>query len=570
MDKARVGTILAEIAVLLALKGENPFKANAYANAARRLEGLTEDLGALVREDRLGELPGFGPSLVAKVTELVRTGRLRYYEDLKAEIPQGVLDLLRIPGLGPKRARLLREALGISSLGELEYACHENRLLRLKGFGETLQRKVLEGIAFAKRQQDLHLFPKAWAEAERLRAWLARLPGVTRAEVAGSLRRRKEVVKDIDLLVACRAPAAVMTAFRRMPGVASVIGSGETKTSLRTEAGIQVDLRAVSEAEFPAALLYFTGSQAHSIAIRSLAKGKGLLLNEYGLFRGKRRLPCPSEADLYKALGMATIPPELREDLGEIRAATEGKLPVPLEEKDLKGVFHVHTTESDGADSLEDMVLAAQRRGYAFVGISDHSRAAGYAHGLDAARVRAQHKAIDALQRKVRIRIFKGTESDILPDGSLDYDAKTLASFDFVIASVHGGFDQPEKAMTARICKALSNPRTTMLGHATGRLLLSRPPYAVDMEKVIDHAAKVGVAIEINANPQRLDLDWRLCRRAVEKGVRLAINPDAHQAGAYAHTTYGIGIARKGWVEKDDILNTMTVKDLEKALGART
>jgi DNA polymerase (family 10) len=569
--KARdVSAILSDIAVLLELKGDNPFKIRAYEQGARIVDGLGDELAALVHDGRLHEHKGIGPALSEKITELVTTGRLSYYDDLRREFPPTIFDLLKIPGLGPKKARLLYQQLGVRTLGELEYACLENRLLTLDGFGEKSQAKILEGIRLLKRHQGHFLFSDAMTEAEQLITALRASPDVIRISIAGSLRRRKEIVKDIDLLISSAAPAGVMARFVALPQVAEVIAHGETKSSVRLTEGLQADLRVVTDVEFPYALHHFTGSKEHNTALRGLAKLQGLKMNEYGLFRGEALIPCATEADIFAALGMEEIPPELRENLGEIEAAQARQLPALITEEDIQGVFHAHTTESDGRDSMEQMIRAAAALGYRYLGISDHSRSAGYANGLSIERVRAQHAAIDdAQQRHPEITLFKGIESDILPDGSLDYPDEVLNSFDFVIASVHSRFGMTEEAMTDRIVKAVSHPAVTILGHPTGRLLLSRDSYPLNLTRVLNAAKAHQVAVELNANPHRLDLDWRFCKDARDRGVTFSINPDAHSTEGLSDTRYGVGIARKGWLTRADIFNTQSADQMRRTLAAR-
>ena len=560
--------ILEEIGVLLELKGESPFKSIAYANAARRLETLEEDVEELARRGELRSIKGIGDALSNKITELVATGRLEYYEKLKASIPQGHLEMLRIPGLGPKKIRSLYEKLGISTLGELEYACLENRLVELPGFGARTQQKILTGIERLKRYKERHLCSEALEAAEPLLAKLRGHPGVLSASLAGSLRRGNETVKDIDLVAAADDPEALSEWFASLPDAESVIARGGTKVSVFLKAGIHADLRIVSPREYPFALHHFTGSREHNVAMRGRAKQMGIKMNEYGLFRGETLLPCRSEEEVFAALELAWVPPELRENTGEIEAAETGEMPSLVQMKDIRGIFHIHTTASDGSSALEALVEAAKRMGLEYIGIADHSESAFYAGGLTPEDVRKQHRAIDALNRKdPAFRIFKGIEADILPDGRLDYDDATLESFDFVIAAVHSNFGMGEAEMTRRLLRALANRHTTILAHPTGRLLLAREPYALDLERVIDAAAEYGKVLELNANPHRLDLDWRRCKYAKRQGVRIAVNPDAHHADGLADMRYGLNIARKGWLEAADIINCMGMREMETFLA---
>jgi DNA polymerase (family 10) len=570
MTKQEVSEILDEIGTLLELKGENPFKSRAYANASRTIAALEMDLGEAVRTGALKEVKGIGPALFEKISELVTTGKLAYYEELKAAVPAGLLEMIRIPGLGPKRARLIHDQLGISTIGELEYACNENRLLKLEGFGPRMQEKILQGIQYVRKQKGQFHYPVAADEAEKLYDVLKAHKVVKRIAIAGSLRRKKEVVKDIDLLVSAERSEPVMEAFTTHLEVEEVVAKGETKSSIRLKSGINADLRVVSDTEFPYALHHFTGSKEHNVAMRGRAQRLGFKMNEYGLFQGEKLIPCKNEEEIFSKLGLAYIPPELREDMGEIAAAESKKLPKLVEEKDIKGIFHNHTVYSDGSATLEEMVEAARSAGYEYIGISDHSRSAQYAHGLEIERVREQQGKIDALQKKYKdITIFKGTECDILPDGSLDYPEDVLASFDFVIVSIHSKFKMTEAGMTDRILKAIQNPYVTILAHPTGRLLLTREAYPVDMPKVIRAAGDHGVVMELNANPMRLDLDWRLGPLAVEAGVPVSINPDAHSVEGVQDVRYGVGIARKGWLTRESVFNTKSAAEMKKVLAKR-
>jgi DNA polymerase (family X) len=573
VTKSEIVSILNEIAELLELTGENPFKVRAYQNAARTLEGRTESIEDLVDSGKLPDLPGFGEALVEKVTTLVREGRLKYYEDLKKKVPHGLLEMMRIPGLGPKKAKSLYDHLKIDSVEKLEKACKDGKIAKVEGFGEKSQQKILEGIEHQKKYAERHLFDEAWLAAQAIVEKLKKRKDVHQCEIAGSLRRRRETIGDLDILVSSKDPEAVMEFFTKMPEVENVIANGETKSSVNLKgSGIQVDLRVIAENAFPFALHYFTGSKEHNILMRQRAQGMGMKLNEYGLFKegkgGKETpTPCKSEADIFKTLKLDYIPPEIREGMGEMEAAERHRLPDLVEDGDIRGVFHVHSTWSDGTASLEDMIAEAEKQGLDYVGISDHSQTAAYAHGMEPKRVLQQEKEIEKLRKRFKIRIFWGIESDILPDGSLDYKEDILERLDFVIASIHSSFTMPEKEMTNRIIKALKNKYTTMLGHSTGRLLLSRESYKVDMKKVIDAAGDHGRVIEINASPYRFDLDWRLGPYAREKGVKVAINPDAHALNEISHYHYGVGIARKGWMTKADVITTMTTAQMEKYLG---
>ena len=569
MDNKTVAEILEETAEILEIKGANPFRIRAYHNAARIVEGLTQDIGEFVKAGALREIKGIGEGLASLITELVKTGKSKEHQKLKKSLPSGLLELLDIPGVGPKRAKVLYEKLKIKSIEALKTACEENRLLKLEGFGEKSQFKILEAIEHHAKTKGYFLISQALDESGKFVSYLKKSRDVLQIEVAGSIRRQKEIVHDADILIGTRKSASVHKRFMSYPEIDHVLAHGETKSSVILKSGPQVDLRTVSEREFPYALYYFTGSKEHNVAVRTIAKRMGLKVSEYGIFKGKRLIPCKDESDIFKIFGLRYVPPELRENMGEIEAAKKGKLPDLIEEKDIKGIFHVHSTYSDGVTPLEEMVARAEALGYQYVGISDHSKTAVYANGLSEERVKKQHQEISRLQKKFKIRIFRGIESDILADGLLDYSDKVLESFDFVIGSIHSRFNMPEREMTKRILRAMAHPAMTILGHPTGRLLLGRAGYSIDYEAVFEGAKKHGVAIELNANPQRLDLDWRVCKEARLKGIRLSINPDAHSLDGLEDVAYGVGIARKGWLGKKDVLNTKSLSEMEKYLKER-
>jgi DNA polymerase (family 10) len=576
MDKSEVAAVLEEIAVLLELQGENPFRANAYAKAGRTIAQLETNLDDIVQAGTLAEIPGIGETLRDKITMLVTTGKLPFYDDLKAKTPPGWLQMLRLPGMGPKKVKTLSDQLGIDTLEKLKEACDQGTLAKLKGFGEKTQKNILEGLAFLDQMGNRVRLDQAMMIAETIVAELKKVPGIKRMELCGSVRRRKETIRDIDILVSADDAGPIMNAFVNLPNVQKVVGHGETKSSV-TMTGIDhnaqrvlinADLRVVSDAQFPFALNYFTGSKEHNIRLRQRAIDYGYKLNEYDLAGAKKTIK--EEADIYKALDLSYVPPELREDTGEIDAAAKKALPDLLELGDIHGVFHNHTTWSDGAASLAQMAQAARALGYQYLGIADHSQSLTVANGLTPNRVRDQHKEIDAFNAKHKgFRLFKGTEVDILADGSLDFDDKVLESFDYVVASVHSFFNQLQEEMTARIIKAISHPHVTMLGHATGRLLLRRDAYKVDLDAVLQAAAKAGTMIEINANPYRLDLDWIHCKRAKALGVKLVINPDAHATEELAFTRFGVDVARRGWLEKGDVFNTKSLAQVVKELDKR-
>jgi DNA polymerase (family 10) len=572
MKRATLVGILRETAQLLELKGENPFRVRAYENAARALEGLSEEPEDLLEAGTLAEIPGIGPGLVTAIAEVVQGGRLALHDQLRAEFPPGVLDLFRISGLGPKRISTLIRELGVGSPSDLERACREGRVAALAGFGEKSQLKILAGLAELGRHQERHLLSEAQPVAEDLLGRLRAHPAVARAEIGGSLRRWRETIGDLDLVAAVPLArrAEVAGLFSTIPGTEEVLGSGETKVSTRLAAGFQADLRMVEEEEFAAALHHFTGSKEHNVALRTRARQQGLTVNEYGLFRGERRLRVADEKDLYRHLGLAWIPPEMREGLDEIELAEQGPLPDLLELADLRGTFHVHTTWSDGTASVEQMALAAAKLGWEYLGIADHSRSAAYAGGLKPERVREQWKEIDAWNAAGRSpRLFKGTECDILQDGALDFPDELLVEFDFVVVSVHSRFRMPKEEMTERLVRAVSHPCATFLGHPTGRLLLARDGYELDLDAVLDAAERNDTVVEVNASPHRLDLDWRALRGWLRRGRKTSIHPDAHSTHGLTDVRYGVGVARKAGATRGDVLCALPVAEVRAWLEER-
>jgi len=576
MDKEQVAAVLAEIGTLLELKGENPFKTRAYQNAARTLEGLTEPLDKIVAEQRLGEIKGFGDALVDKITQLVTTGNLPYYDELKASVAPGLIEMLGIPSLGPKKVKKLHDELGVDTIEALEAACTAGKVAVLDGFGEKTQTKILEGIAFKRQFASKHHLHKALAVAQPILDSLRQHPDVTRCSTAGSLRRWKETIGDIDFLVSSRQPAEVIEFFVTQPGVLSVSAKGDTKASVIVEGGIQADLRVVSDAEYPFALAYFTGSKEHNIVMRQRAIARGLRLNEYGLFRSTEetrdpalRLPCHTEEDIFRALDLAYVEPELREDHGEFAAAEAGQLPRLLEWTDLRGSLHNHSNWSDGHETLEQIAAHAEELGLSYWAITDHSRASFQANGLSPERLTQQLAAIAAVNQKLAdsgtdFRLLTGTEVDILKE-RLDFPDDLLAQLDVVVASLHvAGSDEADN--TQRLIRAAENPHVHMLGHLTGRLLLERKPYPVNQQAVIDACAATGTWLELNASPWRFDLDWRLWHYARSKGVKCVVNCDAHRLDHFGYLRLGAGVARKGWLTKGDVVNTLTLAELRKAL----
>jgi len=575
MTKDEVVAALEEIGTLLQFKGENDFRVRAYTAGARALASFDGDFKARVAEKHFDDIRGIGDALQLKILTLATTGRLEYLDELRASVPPGLVDMLRLPSIGPKKVKALHDELKIDTIAQLKAACEAGIVADLKGFGKKTQDKILEGIAlidsFGKRVRFDQAYPLGMALVEQIRA----LPGVEHVELCGSLRRRRETAKDLDILVASDAGGPIMDAFVGLPQVVTVIGHGPTKSSIVAKLGVgtdaiilNADLRVVTAAEFPFAQMYFTGSKEHNIRLRQRAIELGLGLNEYGLGDDAVTAKCKTEADIYKALGLAYVPPELREDTGEVEAALAKKLPKLIEAGELRGVFHNHTTASDGTATLEVMAQKCLALGWEYFGVADHSQSLKMAGGLSPERVREQWSEIDRFHKKFKsIRILKGTESDILLDGSLDYDDDLLAGFDYVVASVHTHFHLPEAEQTARVCKALCHPATTMLGHATGRLLLRRPGYKIDLDEVLRTAAEHGKFIEINAQPSRLDLEWTYVKRAKALGVKLVINPDAHSPDDLELTPYGIDVARRGWLTSADVLNTLGLKEILKVLG---
>ena len=577
MDKNQIANILEEVAVLLTLKeGSNPFEPRAYENAARAISAFDGDIEQLAREGKLKGIPGLGPTIIKRVEELVNTGHLAFYDELRASTPPIKLEMMRIPGVGPKKINAIYNELHVNSIAELEQACHENKVARLPGFGKKTQDNILQGIAFLTQHSGRFLYPVAEEEAGRIHAALATLPEIVRLEVAGSLRRRRETIKDIDMVASVADDASdearrkIMDFFTSQPSVEAITGKGDTKSSVVLGSGIAMDLRVVKDSQFPYTLHHFTGSKEHHISLRRRALSMNMTINDYGLFKGKEPhlelVPCKNEADIYKALGLAYIEPELREDMGEIEAAAHGTLPELVQESDLRGVLHVHSTWSDGQNTIREMAEACIAHGFMYLGITDHSKAAAYAGGLSEDSLRRQQEEIDRLNEEYtgRLRILKGTECDILKDGSLDYTDEVLASLDFVIASIHSNFNLSPEEQTRRMLHAISNPYVNIIGHPTGRILLGRAGYSLDMEAVVDAAAAQGVSIEINASPLRLDLDWRLVHRARDKGMKIPIDPDAHTLDGLDDMRYGIGIARKGWLSARDVVNTMKTEALLK------
>jgi DNA polymerase (family 10) len=576
MNKDEIIGVFENIARLLELKGENPFKIRAYLHASKALETLAEPLEKLIAEERLVAVDGIGKATAEKIATLSTTGRLDYYNDLRDEFPPDILTIFDIQGLGGKKIKVLWDSLKIHSITGLERACKDGRVATLPGFGEKTATNILKAIEHMRSHAGEFRYGDIAALAGSLLEDLRTHPDVGQAQIAGSFRRKKEIVRDLDFLVSTKKPEAVMEFFTTHPMVENILAHGATKSSVILKNGIQCDLRAVTAAEFPFALNYFTGSKEHNVRMRSRALSRGWSLNEYRFSAAEGRElrePLPEiqeEADIYRALDLDPIEPELRENHGEIEAAEKHALPRLIEWSNLRGAFHNHTTESDGRSSLEDMVAAAKELGLEYLGIADHSKASFQANGLDEKRLAAQVARIAEINATEKdIHIFAGTECDILKDGSLDFSDEILASLDYVVGSIHSSFTMPAAEMTKRIIRAIENPHITMLAHPTGRLLLGREPYQLDIPAILDAAATTGTFIELNANPRRLDLDWRWWQMAKEKGVKCVINPDAHSTAGLQDLIFGIGIARKGWLTKDDVLNTLPLAQVRTALQAK-
>ncbi len=582
MDKNQIVNLLEEIASLLTLKEKSSvFEVRAYENAARALGSLDGDIVTLVRENKLKGTPGLGPGTIRRIEEAVETGHIAFYDELRASTPQVKLDMMRIAGVGPKKINVIYEQLHVTSIAELEQACKDDKVAHLPGFGKKTQDKILQGIDLLSQHAGRFLYPVAEEEAEQIRAALATLPGVVRLQVAGSLRRHRETVKDIDMVLSVADDASdetrktIMKFFIQQPSVQAVTGNGDTKSSVVLSSGIAMDLRLVNDSQFPYTLHHFSGSREHHIPLRRRALSMNMTINDYGLFKGKdsqgELIPCKDESDIYTALDMDYVEPELREDMGEIEAAAKHKLPKLLQASDIRGILHAHSTWSDGQNSIREMAEACIERGYSYLGLTDHSKVAAYANGLNEERLRKQGEEVDRLNEEFagRFHILKGTECDILRDGSMDFDDETLASLDFVVASIHSNFTLAPEEQTQRMLRAIANPYVDIIGHPTGRILLGRAGYELDMEAVIDAAAVNDVCIEINAHPSRLDLDWHLVRKALDKGVSIPVDPDAHTLAGLDVMRYGIGIARKGWVQASDVPNTLEIDALREFFRTR-
>ncbi|HET9984739.1 MAG TPA: DNA polymerase/3'-5' exonuclease PolX [Longimicrobiales bacterium] len=574
MDRHAVALVLNDIGTLLDLNGADPFRSRAFFSAARAVEWVEGDLADLVRSGELLRVRGIGAATARVVQELVETGVSSMHQELRDRTPDGMIELLAVPGLGARRIYLLHEALGVDGLDALEHAAAAGRVADVPGFGERTQEKIREGVAFVRASIGRRRLPDALTVAQFLVGFLEGVPGVERLKLSGELRRRLETVGGVDVLVATTTADDVLDAFLDLPGLVRAERRGRDAAEARYSDGIELRVRCVPAEAFAAAWVLGTGSEAHAGALRARAAERGLRLAEDGLWRGSARLEAADEVEVYRALELAFVPPELREGRGEVEAAARGELPDLVDYGDLRGCFHCHTTYSDGKATLREMAGAARERGWRYLGIADHSQAAAYAGGLTPERIRAQHREIDQwnAERGGDLWLFKGIEADILPDGRLDYEDlgdAVLGSFDYVVGSVHSSFGQPEAEMTARVRRALGNPHLTFLGHPTGRLLLSRDSFRIDVPAILAAAAERGVAIEINANPRRLELDWRHWPAARRLGIRTAINPDAHTTAGLGDVEFGIGVARKGWLTAADVVNAWDVDEVKAFFGSR-
>jgi len=568
MKNQEIAGIFNHIADLLEIKGENPFRIRAYRRAALNIEGLTKDV-AETPKDELMKIPGIGQDLAGKIQEYVITGRLQLYEDLKKEVPEDLSLLLSVPSLGPKTAKLLLEKLKIKNLEDLERFARGHKLSGLPGIKEKTEENILKGIEMLKRGMERQPLGKVLPIANDILEHLKNKSPIKKLSIAGSIRRWKDTIKDIDILATSQDPKAVMNAFVHLPHVKDVLMHGPTKSSVIIHEGLQVDLRVVEEDSFGAALAYFTGSKAHNIRLREMAVKSGLKINEYGIFREKddKKLGGKEEEDIYRILGLPYIPAELREDSGEIEAAIKGRLPNLVEPGDIKGDLHVHTKRSDGSHDFEELIEEAKKRGYEYIAITDHSKGLAIARGLSAEKLMEEKKEIDAINKRLKgFKLIAGIEVDIRSDGHLDFSDEILKKLDIVIASIHSGFRQNRDKITKRLVSAMRNPYVSVIAHPTGRLIGERDPYDVDMNEILKIAKETGTAIEINAYPLRLDLNDVYAKMAKEMGVPIVISTDTHITNQFDYMVYGVSIARRGWLEKKDILNTMSYGSLMKAL----
>lgn len=565
MKHKELADLFEKMADILEFKDENPFKISAYRKASRILRDLTQDVEEISKKGELKNIPGIGEGMAQKIEEYLKTGKVSKYEEVRKEVPDELIAIMRIPGMGPKTLALIHKERRIESLSQLDKAVEDGSLIGLPGMGEKKVENIRRGIQLLKQSKGRMNLGMAFPVAKRIVEALRERTGSKKIEWAGSLRRMRENIGDIDILATGPDREKIVHAFTHLPEVKEVLASGETKASVIVEGGLQIDLRVVEEDSYGAALQYFTGSKGHNIHLRGIARARGIKINEYGVFKGEKKIGGKEEKDVYKALGMVWIEPELREDRGEIEAAQKKNLPILVEESEVKGDFHVHSNWSDGTSSIEEVARAAQGRGYQYVAICDHSKSLKITHGLDESRLLKQMEEIDRLNEKMKgFQVLKGTEVDILSDGRLDLSDNALEKLDFVVASVHSGFKQDKERMTKRIIKALENPYVHVLGHPTGRLLGARDPYEVEMGEVMEAAKKYGKALEINAYFERLDLDDIHCRKAKEMSIRVAIGTDTHHLDQMWMMSLGVAVARRGWLEAQNVLNTLPLKEILK------
>jgi len=570
VHNADIAAIFEEIADLLEIRGDNPFRIRAYRNAARSVGEFGREFKTLIDSGtEMPKLPGIGPDLTAKIHEIVSTGHCAALDKLRKELPPAITKLLRVPGLGPKRVQTLNRELGVETVAQLKQAARAGRIRDIAGFGMKTEQRILEALEAHSEQAQRVKLAVATQYAEALVNYLKRVRGVKQVVVAGSYRRMKETVGDLDILVTAEATATVMERFVAYDEVRKVLERGETRCSVILKSGLQVDLRLVPEESYGAALYYFTGSKAHNIAVRRLAQSQGLKINEYGVFRGDRRVAGDTEESVFAAVGLPYIAPELREDRGEVEAARSGRLPHLITLSDLRGDLHMHTKASDGRNTMREMALAAKAQGLSYIAITEHSRRLAMTHGLDPQRVARQIDEIDTLNTELTgITVLKGIEVDILEDGTLDLPDSVLKRLDVVIAAVHGKFELPRRKQTERILRALDNRCVDLLAHPTGRLIGAREPYDVDMLRIMRKARSRRVFLELNSQPERLDLDDTMCQMAREEGVLVSIDSDSHSTLDFANLRYGVGQARRGWLARDDVLNTRELPELKQLLGA--
>ncbi|MCX5715846.1 MAG: DNA polymerase/3'-5' exonuclease PolX [Candidatus Omnitrophica bacterium] len=567
MDNGQISRIFRDMAMMLEIKGENPFRIRAYERAAQNIEALTADLGDFIKNDTLSDIPGIGKDLADKIKEFANTGKIKAYGDLKKAVPEGLLDILSIPSVGPKTAKLLYEKLNIKNVAGLEKAINSGKLDNIEGIKQKTVENILKGIQVVKKGRERITLGQAQLAADEFLKVLGNIPGVKKLSTAGSLRRQKETVRDIDILAVSDKPNKIMDAFVKAALVKDVLAHGDTKSSVRTNDDVQIDCRVVPRKAFGAALLYFTGSKNFNIKLRQMAIKKGLKINEYGVFKKEKFLAGKTEEDIFRFLKMAYVEPELREDTGEVELALKFKLPQLLELKDIKGDLHTHSTWSDGNNSVEEMALVAKKRGYSYIAITDHSQSLKIAGGLSPADLKKKKREIDKLNEGLKpFRILYGTEVDIDSDGKIDYKDDILKEFDIVVAAVHTGFKQPGPQLTKRVVSACNSKYVHIISHPTGRLWGSREAYDIDLEEVCKAAADTNTALEINAFPMRLDLNDMHARRAKELGARLAIGSDSHEVSQLEVMKFGVAMARRGWLNKNDVINTFTAEALLKEI----